>query len=42
LLADFALLWMPELLAINPIWRPSLRLVDAAPTFFSPLCEIGP
>ena len=42
LLADFAFFWMPELFAISPIWRPSLRPVEAAPTFFSPLCEIGP
>ena len=40
--ADFAAFCTPELLAIRPIWSPSLRPVDVAPTLCSPLWEIGP
>ncbi len=42
LLADFAAFCTPELFATSPIWRPSLRLVEVAPTLWSPLWEIGP
>ena len=42
LLAFFAALLMPEMLASRPICSASLLLVEAPPAFFSPLWEIGP
>jgi hypothetical protein len=42
LLAALTAFWRPDWLAISPIWSGSFLLVDADPTFLSPLCEIGP
>jgi hypothetical protein len=42
LLADFTAPCRPDWLATKPSCRASLRLVDAAPTVFMPLWEIGP
>ena len=42
LLADLTALCRPDWFAIRPSCSGSFLLVDAAPSFLSPLCEIGP
>ena len=41
-MADFTALWRPDWFAIRPICSGSFVLFDAAPSFLSPLWEIGP
>ena len=41
-MADLTAFWSPDWFAIRPSCNVSFLLDETPPSFFSPLCEIGP